>query len=257
MNETIKKYGEGRFSYSFLKNFALSPKHAKAYMLREFKETPALLFGRLFHAVMANQLKDEFLIYDDMQRPDLNKTMAAAVNKSWKRQIIEDAMDANLTIASIDDLELAEQMRDSVNHHPLAHKLLKWDGDVEKSYDNEKYKGRADKVVHNRKLIIDWKSTVKLNPDYIEYDIRKYHLDAQAALYNNLIGKGKYSVMLVFIEKQEPFDLLPVMIEPDSETMQTGADKIRQWTGQAIEAFKNDTWPGCSLNYPDGVMYAE
>ena len=257
MTKTYDQYKDGKFSYSFLKNFALSPKHALAYINREFKETPAFTFGRLFHAVMADQVNQEFIIWNDMDRPELERTMASAKNKSWKRELIEQAMDSNRSLISMDEWAVAQQMRESVEKNPLGRRLLKANGEVELSYENDIFQGRADKVIHDQKLIIDWKSTMRLNPDYITYDIQKYHYDSQAAIYNKIIGDSNYSVLLVFIEKSEPYDLLPVLIEPDSETMRNGSAKLGIWYNQAKAAFENNEWGGVSSLFPDNIMYCE
>lgn len=248
--DKIKQYGDGLWSYSFLKNFKVSPLQARAYLLREEKPpTPALIFGRLFHSVMADQVDEEFIIYNELDRPEQDKSMASKANKSWKMEFYEDGR----TVVSEDDHALALQMRQAVEMHPFGKKLLEWSGVNEQVFENNKYRCRADKVIHDKQLIIDWKSTQRVVPEAIQYDMKKYSYHAQAALYNHIIGDD-YSFMLVFVEKQEPFDVLPVLIEPDSEWMAEGSDLINKWSSDAEECFRTGEWPGVSGMFPNNVL---
>ena len=129
------------------------------------------------------------------------------------------------------------------------------DGQVEQDVSNDKLKGRCDLIIPGRKLVIDWKSTQHINPDYIASDIKKYHYDTQSAIYSQLTGGS--DVVLFFVEKSEPYDCLPVVIEPGSATMRNGAAKLNLWYNQAKRCFENNDWGGLASLYPDGFMWAE
>jgi hypothetical protein len=79
-------------SKSFLTKFELSAAHAEAYMKGEKKDTPAMLFGRIYHASVAG-LFDQFSIIDPEKRPEPDKTMASTLNKAWKATFTGDCID--------------------------------------------------------------------------------------------------------------------------------------------------------------------
>lgn len=255
MNKTYEQYRDGKFSFSFLKQFSQSPLHAKAYMERTIQPTPAMIFGQMVHAQFAGQFNEEFMILNEMYRPELEKTMASAKNKSWKRELTEEAMDSNRTLISADDVATGEQMIESIQANKIGAQIMEAECDIEKTFENDIFTGRLDRVDHKRKLIIDLKTTMRINTRYIFNDIRKYGTHAQAALYSRLLPG--YEVMLLFVEKTEPFDVLPVVLELNSELIKEGDSELRMWYNQAVECFKSDTWPGISGGYPDGLLYME
>jgi len=255
MAKTYEQYKNGKFSFSFLKQFAQSPLHAKAYMERAFKSTPAMIFGQMVHAQFAGQFDEEFIVWNEMYRPELEKTMASAKNKAWKRQINEEALDSNRTLVSADEVAIGEQMIESIQANKIGRQIMEADCDIEKVFENDKFTGRLDRVDHKRKLIIDLKTTMKINTRYIFNDIRKFGTHAQAALYSRLLPG--YEVMLLFVEKSEPFDVLPVVFELDSELIKEGDSELRIWYNQAKAAFENNEWGGVSPLFPDNIMYCE
>lgn len=250
--KTFEDYRTQPYSFSFLKNFAKSPMAAKAYMERTIEPTPQMVFGSLFHAVMSNTVKAEFIIYNELDRPEPDRTMGTAKNRAWKRQINEEAMDANLIMVNQDDHCKALQMREAVQAHEFGKKLLDWSGEVEKKYYHGDFMGKLDKWLPEQKLVIDWKTTAEIRPQWMGSDIKKYYYHAQAALYSHLMGD--VDVMFVFIEKKEPFDVLPVLIEAGSELMDEGAALIQLWRDQADECFRSGKWPGISSNFENGVL---
>ena len=253
--KTIKEYSEQPFSFSFLRNFAISPKNALAYINREFKPTPALEFGRMVHSLFAGQFDQEFIQFNELERPEIDKTMASNKNKAWKRSIIEECEDAKKTLVSMDDYATGLQMIEAIKETKVGREIMEANCEIEQTFKNDIYTGRLDMVWHDRKLIIDLKTTVRINVDYLPNDMRKYNTDSQASLYSKLLPG--YDVMLLFVEKSEPFNVLPVLIEQDSETMRNGSAKLSIWTRQAKECFETGEWGGISSLYPDQMMYAE
>lgn len=252
MKKTYNEYQEQSYSFSFLRNFAQSPAHARAYMDQELKSTPAMELGSAFHALMEGDKKfyDDYFIIDANERPNTSSSMAAKINKDWKAELIEAANYKD--ILSGDDWRTIIEMRNAVDRHPAASKLLFDKGHNEIKLTRKDLTGRLDKLVDG-KYIIDWKSTVKINPEWMEKDIVKYFYHAQASMYNYL-ADGDLPVFLVFVEKTAPFDVLPVLIPPGSDIMEAGRELIINWTNQADECFRLNKWPGLSDRFDNNFL---
>jgi len=88
-----------------------------------------------------------------------------------------------------------------------------------------KWKGKADIVNHDEKLIIDLKTTADI--DKFQYSANKYNYDSQAYIYSKLFG---YEMLFIVIDKSTHqigmFDCSPKFYE-------RGEDKVRR----AAEAY--------------------
>jgi hypothetical protein len=91
--------------------------------------------------------------------------------------------------------------------------------------EGEMWKGKADIVNHDEKLIIDLKTTSDLSK--FRYSASKYNYDSQAYIYSSLFG---YEFMFIVIDKKTHqigiFDCSPQFYE-------TGQDKVKR----ACEAY--------------------
>ncbi len=90
------------------------------------------------------------------------------------------------------------------------------------------WKGKADIINHNEKLIIDLKTTADLNK--FRYSAAKYNYDSQAYIYSKLFG---YEMIFIVIDKNTHqigiFDCSP-------EFYERGKDKVERAV-QAYELF--------------------
>ena len=88
------------------------------------------------------------------------------------------------------------------------------------------WKGKADIVNHDEKLIIDLKTTADLQK--FKYSASKYNYDSQAYIYQHLFG---YELIFIAIDKSNHqigiFDCSP-------EFLARGADKVER----AVEQYK-------------------
>jgi exodeoxyribonuclease VIII len=77
-------------------------------------ETPALIFGNLFHTTVLEpeKLKEKYFTLDPAEKPEKDKSMNSAENKAWKIKTMEDNIGKRLVEPS--DIKNAEGMRDSV-----------------------------------------------------------------------------------------------------------------------------------------------
>ena len=91
-----------------------------------------------------------------------------------------------------------------------------------------KWKGKADIVNHNEKLIIDLKTTADI--DKFQWSASKYNYDSQAYIYSKLFG---YEFLFIVIDKNSHqigmFDCSPQFYE-------RGEDKVRK-ASEAYDLF--------------------
>jgi len=94
--------------------------------------------------------------------------------------------------------------------------------------EGQLWKGKADIINHNEKLIIDLKTTADLNK--FRYSASKYNYDSQAYIYSKLFG---YEMVFIAIDKNTSqigiFDCSP-------EFYERGKDKVERAV-QAYELF--------------------
>jgi len=101
-----------------------------------------------------------------------------------------------------------------------------------KEIEGEMWKGKADIINHNEKLIIDLKTTADLNK--FKWSASKYNYDSQAYIYSKLFG---YEFVFIAIDKNTHqigiFDCSPQFYE-------RGADKVARAAEQYRLFFKSE-----------------
>lgn len=290
MNNTI--YGLSNYAYhhqkpysdylssSGLKIYSRSPKAFKHSLDNpEEIKSDALRFGSLFHDLMAClaehkgdwskgffQWKDGIAIFDPPINPK-TQTYYGATTKAYAEayeQFLADNEDK--TVANVLETDLAGDMacsliRDSGATSEQVRKLLKWAKATEVSYfyeteDGIKLKVRPDLLTHGK--IVDWKtcSLDSLDEDSIARQIIKYRYDVSLAMYQWTIfqiEKKWYTPILVFVQKQEPFDCVMCDISewcyqyfPDEDFVKpgVGAMEFQRLLKLHTECVKNNEWPG-------------
>jgi hypothetical protein len=94
--------------------------------------------------------------------------------------------------------------------------------------EGQLWKGKADIINHNEKLVVDLKTTADLNK--FRYSASKYNYDSQAYIYSKLFG---YEMIFIVIDKNTHqigiFDCSP-------EFYERGKDKVERAV-QAYELF--------------------
>jgi hypothetical protein len=90
------------------------------------------------------------------------------------------------------------------------------------------WKGKADIINHDEKLIIDLKTTADINA--FKYSANRYNYDSQSYIYSKLFG---YEMLFIVIDKETHqigiFDCSP-------EFLQRGADKVER-ANEAYDLF--------------------
>jgi len=128
------------------------------------------------------------------------------------------------------DVDMVELLRDKVMDNDICRDLIQL-GNVEyevpmiKEMFGQTWKGKADIVNHDEKLIIDLKTTADISK--FQYSANKYNYDSQAYIYSKLFG---YEFLFIVIDKTTHqigmFDCSPKFYE-------RGEDKVRK----AAEAY--------------------
>ena len=267
-------------SSSGLKLYAKSPKAAKFALDNPTEgKSDALRFGSLFHDLMANCAEHydngtlaltEWLRGIAVFTPPVNENTGqpyGATTKTYK-EAYEAFLKANesKTIASQDEIDTATHMAMSLINQCGAtseqvRKLLKWAKVTEVSYfyeteDGIKLKVRPDLLTRSK--IVDWKTTAldELTEDSIAKAIIKYGYHISLSMYQYVLHEieGKwYTPILVFAQKQEPFDAIMCDVSEwcylydktyDVVTPGCGALEFRRLLDLHTECVKNNEWPG-------------
>lgn len=266
-------------SSSQLKRYAVSPKAFKFALDHPEPQTDAMRFGSLFHDLMACSAEH----YDNdtaaiqtwldgiaVFTPPVNGKTGQPYGSTTKahKEAYEAFLQANesKTIASQEEVDTVLKMNQSLlidcgATSEQVCKLLKWAKATEVSYfyeteDGLKLKVRPDLLTTNK--IVDWKTTAldSLDEDSIAKAIIKYGYHISLSMYQFVIHEieGKwYTPILVFVQKQEPFDAVMCDIsewcysyDPDEDFVKpgVGALEFRKLLDLHTGCVKNNEWPG-------------
>ena len=127
----------------------------------------------------------------------------------------------------VDSIEL---MRDKLMNNDVCKSLITGNVEYEQpgiiELEGQMWKGKADIVNHDEKLIIDLKTTADITK--FKYSASKYNYDSQAYIYSKLFG---YEMLFIAIDKNTHqigiFDCSP-------EFYERGQDKVKR----AVEAYE-------------------
>ena len=267
-------------SSSQLKKYLISPKAFK-HSLDNPEETKsdALRFGSLFHDLMASCAEhfdngtaaiQTWLDGIAVFTPPKNEKTGQPYGTTTKayKEAYEAFLQANRgkTIASQEEVDTVLKMNQSLlidcgATSEQVCKLLKWAKATEVSYfyeteDGIKLKVRPDLLTTNK--IVDWKTTAldSLDEDSIAKAIIKYGYHISLSMYQFEIHEieGKwYTPILVFVQKQEPFDAVMCDIsewcysyDPDEDFVKpgVGAMEFRKLLDLHTGCVRNNEWPG-------------
>lgn len=262
-------------SSSALKLYLRSPRAYKFAADNPVEDkSDALRFGSLFHDLMAalsdgailSEVLDAVVVFE----PPVNERTGQPYGNTTKAftSAYDEFMQANSgkLIASRDELSQVSAMLrsllvDSGATATQVWKLLKWAKATEVSYfyeteDGIKLKVRPDLLTRDK--IVDWKtcSLDSLDEDSIVRQIIKYRYDVSLSMYQYVIHaiEGRWlTPILVFVQKQEPFDAIMCDISEwcymydktyDVVTMGCGALEFRRLLDLHTGCVKNNEWPG-------------
>lgn len=207
----------GKFGKQFLSNSDISKLLTNPLSLGEAqKQIPAFLVGGYFHTAILEP--DKLKKYRIVE--------ASTRNTKAYKEISGGEM--CLLQSEVDKLEL---LIDTMMSNEVCRGLIR-DGNVEyevpgiAEIKGKLWKGKADIVNHDEKLIIDLKTTADITK--FKYSAQKYNYNSQAYIYRELFG---YEMVFIVIDKTTHqigiYDCSP-------EFYSKGEDKVEK----AVEAYK-------------------
>lgn len=260
-------------SSSQLKWYMKSPRHYKYMLDHPQEETESMRFGSVFHSCMAglaqgssvSDMLDSIAVFE----PPLNKTTNKpyGANTAAYRDAYNDFVEKTQgsLIVTPEDKETLTAMLTSLMHNcdttseQVGRMLKRGKPEVSIFHETEegiKIKIRPDLLTRDK--IVDWKTTTldDLTEDSINRTILKYGYHISAALYqwiaHEVFGKW-YSFILVFVQKQQPYDCVMVDManyaysyqkEWDMVIPGPGAIEFRQLLNLHTTCVKKGEYPG-------------
>jgi len=207
----------GKFGKKFLSNSDISKLLTNPLSLGEAqKQIPAFLVGGYFHTAILEP--DKLKKYRVVE--------ASTRNTKAYKEISGGEM--CLLQSEVDKLEV---LIDVMMSNEVCRSLIR-DGNVEyevpgiAEIKGKLWKGKADIVNHDEKLIVDLKTTADISK--FRYSAQKYNYNSQAYIYRELFG---YEMVFIVIDKTTHqigiYDCSP-------EFYSKGEDKVEK----AVEAYK-------------------
>ena len=188
-------------------------------IFKPMKPSPAFLIGGYFHTCILE--------------PDKLEKYKVVKASTRNTKAYKDVAGGELCLLE-QEVDMIELMRDKMMANDICRDLISptnagYMNEYEKPMITElfgnKWKGKADIVNHNEKLIIDLKTTADIQK--FQYSANKYNYDSQAYIYSKLFG---YEMLFIVIDKSTHqigmFDCSPQFYE-------RGEDKVRR----AAEAY--------------------
>ena len=186
------------------------------------KPSPAFLIGGYFHTCILE--------------PDKLEKFKVVKSTNRNTKAYKDVAGGELCLLQ-QEVDMIELMREKVMSNDICRDLI-LGSDFERSVDYEvpmitelfgnKWKGKADIVNHDEKLIIDLKTTADI--EKFQWSANKYNYDSQAYIYSKLFG---YEFLFIVIDKNSHqigmFDCSPQFYE-------RGEDKVRK-ASEAYDLF--------------------
>jgi hypothetical protein len=182
------------------------------------KPSPAFLIGGYFHTCILE--------------PDKLKKYKVVKSTTRNTKQYKDVAGGELCLLQ-HEVDTIELMREKVMDNDICRDLIQL-GNIEYEVPmvtelfNNQWKGKADIVNHDEKLIIDLKTTADINK--FQWSASKYNYDSQAYIYSKLFG---YEFLFIVIDKTTHqigmFDCSPQFYE-------RGEDKVRK-ASEAYDLF--------------------
>ena len=208
------EFGQQYLSNSDIKTLLSNPLN----LHKPSKPSPAFLVGGYFHTCILE--------------PDKLERFTVIPSATRNTKVYKDMSGGELCLLQkeVDDIVL---MRDKIMANDICRDLIV---DKQNEYEkpqitelfNNMFKGKADIINHNEKLIIDLKTTADI--ESFRWSANRYNYDSQAYIYSKLFG---YEMVFIVIDKTTHqigvFDCSP-------EFYERGEDKVRR-ASEAYDLF--------------------
>jgi len=213
----------GKFGKQFLSNSDISKLLDDPLNLHKpYKASPAFLIGGYFHTCILEPDKlDKYKVVKSSTR----NTKAYKDVAGGELCLLQHEVDMiELMREKVMDNDICRDLiQGSIN--PISKARVEYEVPMVTELFGQTWKGKADIVNHEEKLIIDLKTTADISK--FQYSANKYNYDSQAYIYSKLFG---YEFLFIVIDKSTHqigmFDCSPKFYE-------RGEDKVRR----AAEAY--------------------
>lgn len=233
-------------SSTTIKTALKSALHYKHFKDNGIKETDALIFGKLCHAVFldVNSLENDFIIFDTKDRPNPNMTMASKDNKAWLASINAKAKELKRDIVKKEDLNICIEMLETVTSNKYLESVIyNKNNEFEKSFYLKNFevlnlangkesfvnlKVRPDIINYDNCTIYDLKTTSCADSFNFNNDIEKYNYDLSAYLYClvlEIITGKTWGFSWLAVEKESPYHYN--LINCSHENFRRGKEKLK------------------------------
>ena len=219
----------GEFGNQFLSNSHVGRLQKDPLnVFKPSKPSPAFLIGGYFHTCILE--------------PDKLEKFKVVKSTTRNTKQYKDVAGGELCLLQ-HEVDTIELMRDKVMANDICRDLIngsiygktirdrtgiEYEVPMITELFGNKWKGKADIVNHNEKLIIDLKTTADI--DKFQWSANKYNYDSQAYIYSKLFG---YEFLFIVIDKNTHqigmFDCSPQFYEK-------GEDKVRK-ASEAYDLF--------------------
>jgi hypothetical protein len=229
-----------------------SPLHYRAWTAGENdeEETPALLFGRAFHAALLEPEVFERTFAAEPDFGDCRKTANKAKRDEWR------AEHAGATLLSPQQYDDVRGMIASVRRHPLGAAVIR-DGQPELTvtwrdeWTGLPCKARADYYVPGLEMVVDPKSALDASWDGFRRSVVSHRYHVQDALYRaGFAAAGAQVRHFVFlaVEKVKPYAVAVYTL--DADAIGKGYSAARRDIDTLGECIRENVFPG----YPETVQ---
>ena len=210
----------GKFGKQFLSNSDISILLKNPKMLREPKpKTSAMVVGGYFHTAILE--------------PDKLKSFKIIESSTRNTKKYKEMSDGEICLLQ-HEADKIQLMTEVMMDNNICRGLIKGDFEVPGVTElfGNKWKGKADIINHEEKLVIDLKTTSDI--DRFRWSASKFNYDSQAYIYSNLFG---YEMLFIAIDKETHqiglFDCSP-------EFYKAGEDKVRKASDAYDLFYKTD-----------------
>ena len=210
----------GDYGKQFLSNSDISILLKNPKMLREPKpKTSAMVVGGYFHTAILE--------------PDKLKSFKIIESSTRNTKKYKQMSDGEICLLQ-HEADKIQLMTEVMMDNNICRGLIKGDFEVPGVAElfGNKWKGKADIINHEEKLVIDLKTTSDI--DRFRWSASKFNYDSQAYIYSNLFG---YEMLFIAIDKETHqiglFDCSP-------EFYKAGEDKVRKASDAYDLFYKTD-----------------
>jgi len=221
LNDDEHYYGD--FGNQFLSNSDIGTLLSNPLSFKEpVKPSPALVIGNYFHTAILE--------------PDKLKSFKIVKSSSRNTKMYKEISGGEMCLLE-HEADMIERMIERIESNDIFNNLIK-KGNVEYEVPNVKelfgnlWKGKADVVNHDDKLIIDLKTTSDI--DNFRRSARRYNYDSQAYIYSQMFG---YEFVFIAIDKKT---LKTGLFDCSESFYLSGEDKVQRASSNYDLFFKTE-----------------